>query len=298
MRIFVTGGTGYVGQVITRHLLANGHEVTLFIRPHGVRIPGPALHQAQVVEGDLFDIHSLTRAMKRHDAVVHLVGIIREQPRRGITMSRVHEEGTFAVLQAAAQASVPRLLHMSALGARPNAVSSYHKSKWKAEEFVRRSGLAYTIFRPSVVFGPGGPGPNFVAQLTDLVRKAPIVPVIGSGDTPLQPVSVETVAEAFCSALTKESAVGQTYELGGPAVVTYAEMLRMIAAACRKPFRPVHIPLPCMRLLALAFQRLPQFPITVDQLQMLAEGNVCSDAARAYADLQLRPIPFTVADST
>ena len=114
-------------------------------------------------------------------------------------------------------AGVRRFLHMSALGARPSAVSNYHRSKWAAEEAVaKKSGLDATIFRPSVVFGRGRHGPNFVDQLADLVRSAPLIPILGDGHFLLQPVSVRTVAAAFAKALQTSTTVGMAYELGGP----------------------------------------------------------------------------------
>ncbi|GMA60907.1 NAD-dependent epimerase/dehydratase family protein [Alicyclobacillus fastidiosus] len=157
MRVFVTGGTGYVGVPVVRELLRRGHSVTLLARDAS-RVPADLCGLVHVVDGDLADSTALQIGMNQADAVVHLVGIIRENRRRGITMQAVHVGGTTAVLEAARRAGVERLIHMSALGARVGARSRYHKTKWEAETRVRQSGLKFTIFRPSVVFGPGGPG--------------------------------------------------------------------------------------------------------------------------------------------
>lgn len=292
MKVFITGGTGYVGRVIVEACIRAGHEVTLLARPNSQRnFPDDNVH---VVTGDLFDEAFLTKQMSGCDAVIHLVGIIREMPRRGVTMEHVHFDGTMVVIQASAQAQIGRYVHMSALGARAEATSSYHRSKWKAEEAVRRSGLSYTVFRPSVVFGDGGPGPNFISQLTDLIRSSPVTPVIGDGRTQLQPVHVQTVADAFCRALISDEAVGKTYELGGPDVVTYLNILQRIAHSLNRPLRPVHVPMSVMRPLTALLQRIPAFPITMDQLTMLKEGNVCTDVESAYEDLSLTYRPFTV----
>ena len=292
MRVFVTGGTGYVGRVVVESCLQAGHEVTLLARFDSER-PAPS-EGVRVVTGDLFDESFLTKQMTGCDAVIHLVGIIREQPRRGVTMDHVHFDGTMSVVQAASQAQVQHYVHMSALGTRANAVSKYHRSKWRAEEAVRRSGLSYTVFRPSIVFGRGGPGPNFISQLTDLVRSSPVTPVIGDGNTLLQPVHVQTVAEAFCRALTVQEARGKTYELGGPDIISYIDILRQIARSLHRRLRPVHVPMMLMKPLTALLQRIPAYPITQDQLVMLDEGNVCADLHTVYEDLHLSYKPFSV----
>lgn len=292
MRVFVTGATGYVGRPLVEGLLAAGHQVVALERPGSRRSWAPA--GVTVAAGDILAPATLVPAMAGCDAVIHLVGIIREKPLRGITMDRVHRQGTEHVLAAAQAAGIRRYLHMSALGTRPGAASGYHRSKWAAEEAVRRSGLNWTIFRPSVVFGRGGPGPNFVQQLADLVRLAPVVPVIGDGSVPLQPVSVRDVAQAFVRALVTPASVGKTYEVGGPAVVTYEAILRAIAQAYGKRLRPLHLPLGLMAALVPLLQHAPGFPLTMDQLTMLREGNACSDPATVWHDLGLTPEPFRV----
>jgi uncharacterized protein YbjT (DUF2867 family) len=290
VRVFVTGGTGYVGVPVVNALVRAGHEVVVLQRPGSTR----PLRRAgvEIVTGEVTDEAALAVGMWGCDAVVHLVGIIRELPRRGVTMQRMHVDATRAVLAAARQAGISRVVHMSALGARPDAVSAYHRTKWAAEEAVRASGLRHTIFRPSVIFGRGGPGPEFVGQLADLVRSAPVVPVIGDGSFPLQPVAVETVAGAIAQAVV--SPRDAAYELGGPEVLTYLDILRRIAVALGRPLRTVRVPVGVMRALVPILQRFPSFPLTQDQLTMLLEGNVCMDPDAAYRDFDLAPVPFTV----
>lgn len=292
MRVFVTGGTGYVGQAVVKACLHAGCDVSVLTRLNTKRpltIPG-----LDFVEGDLFDDVALLQGMTSADAVIHLVGIIREKPSHGITMDRIHRMGTLRVIDAAKTVGVSRFVHMSALGAREQAVSDYHKSKWRAENIVRESGIPFTIFRPSVIFGKGGPGPNFISQLADLVRTAPFVPVIGDGSTKLQPVSIETVAQVFCQSLNMRASLGKTYEVGGPEVISYLEILERIAAKLNKPLRPIYIPMGLMRSVIPVLQHLPKFPLTEDQLTMLREGNVCSIASELYADFNVAPIPFEV----
>lgn len=292
VKVFVTGGTGYVGQTVIDCLLQAGHDVTALQREHATR----RLEKASIqrVVGDVFDEASLLAGMKNQDAVIHLVGIIREQPRQGFTMSRVHVDGTQNVLKAAMANGIGRFLHMSALNVRNDAVANYHRTKWEAEERVRQSGMSHTIFRPSVIFGKGGPGPEFVGQLVDLVRKAPIVPVVGSGQFLLQPVSIQTVGLAFTRALGEKRTYNRVYEVGGPTVISYLEILERIAQTLRKPLRTVRVPVFLMKALVPLLQRSPDFPLTVDQLTMLLEGNVCADSESLYQDLQLERVPFQV----
>lgn len=289
MNVLVTGGTGYVGQPIVRSLTAAGHQVHVVQRPNSQR----SLHTAaKVSQVDLFDHAGLAAVLQDVDAVVHLVGIIREEPRQGQTMRRIHVEATRRLLAAAKQAGVERFIHMSALGARADATSGYHRSKYEAEQLVRESGIPYTIFQPSVVFGEGGPGSNFVSLLRQLVEGSVLVPMIGDGAFQLQPVATATVAEAFTKALTAQCAVDQTYQLGGPDVILYRDLLSRLAAVSGRRLRTFSVPVPLMKAVVPVLQRIPTFPLTADQLTMLLEGNVCKDTDSVYQDLDLTVVPF------
>lgn len=293
MKVFITGASGYVGQPIVRQLLHAGHEVTAYVRSNTHRKP---LSHARLTlcEGQLTDGTRLSQAMDGADVVIHLVGIIREVPKRGITMRDVHDKGTNAVVEAAKQCGVSHFVHMSAQGARSDAPSNYHRTKWAGEQHVLASGLAYTIFRPSVIFGHGGPGPNFVQQLTDLIAKLPVCPVIGDGSALLQPVSIQTVADAFCTSVSLPIARNKVYDLGGASIIRYENILLTIASALQRPFIPVHVPWSAMAFLAQHLGHLQAFPITLDQLLMLKEGNVCENSDTFYRDFQLTPLPFTI----
>jgi NADH dehydrogenase len=223
------------------------------------------------------------------EAAVHLVGIIREFPRRGVTFERLHVTATRHVLAAANAAGVTRYLHMSALGARAEAPSPYHRTKWQAEELVRGSRLAWTIFRPSVIFGPGD---GLVSLLAGIVGRAPVVPVIGDGQYLLQPVSVTSVAEGFALALERPETIGKTYEAGGPDRLPYERILDLIAASLgRTRPRKLHLPVAPVRAAAKLLGRFSWFPLTADQLTMLLEGNTC-DPEPFHRDLGLTPRPF------
>jgi len=223
------------------------------------------------IEGDVLVRKGLDADISGCDAVMHLVGIIREQPALNATFERVHVHGTTNVLDAAVEAGVRRYVHMSALGTRPGARSRYHQSKWAAEEAVRSSGLAWTIFRPSIIYGHGD---GFITMLARMLRRLPIVPVIGSGRTRLQPVPVELVAEAFARSIRMATTEKHAFDVAGCDAVTMLELLDIVGAAVgRRRVRKVHVPLGAMRPLARLLHRLPGFPVTPDQLRMLEEDN-------------------------
>lgn len=287
-RVFVTGATGFVGRAVVQALRADGHSVRCLVR-RGSERDLRGLGAIERVEGDVLVRKGLEEGMAGCQAVIHLVGIIREHPSRGITFEQVHTQGTLNVIDAATAAGVKQFLHMSALGTRPGARSRYHKTKWAAEEAVRASGLRWTIFRPSIIYGRGD---QFITMLAYFVRRYPIMPVIGSGRQRLQPVPVDHVAEGFARALVTPTAVKQTYEVGGPDTVTMIELLDVIGAAVgRRRVHKLHMPLGLMRPLTWLLQRLPGYPVTPDQLLMLEEDNA-GDPAAFYSTFGLTPTPL------
>lgn len=287
-RVFITGGTGFVGRAVIHALRAEGYTVRCLVR-RGSERDLQGLGAIERIEGDVLVGPGLEADMAGCEAVVHLVGIIREHPALGVTFERIHTLGTRNVLAAAAAAGVRRFLHMSALGTRPGARSRYHQTKWAAEEAVRASGLAWTIFRPAVIYGPGD---GFVSLLARMVRRLPAVPVIGRGQNRLQPVPVEQVADGFARALQRPATEKQVYEVGGPDAVTMVELLDLIGRALgRRRVRKVCIPLGLMRPLARLLHPLPGFPVTPEQLVMLEEDNVC-DPRPFQAAFGLPPVPL------
>jgi NADH dehydrogenase len=168
-------------------------------------------------------------------------------------------------------AGIRRYVHLSALGMRANAISRYHQTKWAAEEYVRQSGLAWTILRPSVIYGPKDKAINVLAKV---MRRLPFVPVLGDGNAKVQPVSVAVVAQAVVGALKNDASVGKTYDLCGPVPFTWNELYAKLLAfySLRKPMW--HMPLSMARLQAAVLEKLlPNPPFTRDQLLMIVEDN-------------------------
>jgi NADH dehydrogenase len=292
--VLVTGATGFVGRAVVRELVAQGHRPVCFVRSEAKLIAGmpeSLRGSVGVREGDLFDEQQLTAAVGSVDAVIHVVGILVEDRRQGQTFERVHVEATRRVVEACKANSVRRLVHMSAIGTRPNAVSEYHRSKWTSECLVRDSGLDWTIFRPSIIHGPDG---EFMRMLRRMVCEAtvrafgfipvpfPFVPHLGDGRSMVQPVSVLDVAHCSVAALRMPETIGQTYGLGGPRAMTWREMY----VICRetmpgaKRWKPVIGQPVCMaKLAAMTVMKLPILPklmrFNVDQVVMSQEDSVC-----------------------
>lgn len=269
MRIFIAGGTGFVGGHLVEALLERGHKLKLLVHKRNSHV-ADGIDQ---VEGDVTSRETFERAVAGCDAAINLVGIIREFPSRGVTFERLHVQATANMLEATRKAGIRRYLQMSALGTRPGAESRYHQTKFRAEELVRSSGLDVTILRPSLIYGPKD---AFITMLAGQLRLAPFMPVIGSGTYRLQPIHAADVARCFALALEMPGTIGGCYELCGNNRLTYVELLDAVACALGKsaPLKP-RVPLGLMKRIIPVMQHLPQFPITMDQLQMLIEENIC-----------------------
>lgn len=284
MKVFLTGASGFVGTEIGKRLVEAGHEVRALVHksnslPHGM----------QAVQGDILNRDSLVTAMQGCDAVVHLVGIIREAPQKGVTFQRMHVEGTQNVVDAAIEVGARRFLQMSALGARAGASSPYHKTKWAAEEYVRESGLEWTVFRPSVIYGPGD---GFVTLLADVLKKAPVFPIFGHGRFPLSPVARHDVAEGFVRALARPETAGRAYEVGGPDKIPYLDVIQGIGRALgKKRVLTFSVPVALVRPVVTVLEGFSFFPITSSMLTMLLEGNACDPQSFA-GDFDLRLTRF------
>ena len=244
----------------------------------------------ETVPGELLDANSFADAVKGCEAFIHLVGIIYE--RREATFEQVHVRGTLSALGAAAVGGCGRFIFMSALGTGPDARSAYHRSKWSAEEAVRGSGIPYTIFRPSTIFGADS---ELFKMLFQQVRRMPVIPVIGNGRYRMQPVSVLDVAACFSECLTNDKAVNCVYELGGPEALTYDEVIDTICRVMGKKRKKFHAPVALVRPVAWLSEHLQDRPfLTTDQLTMLLNDNICDiDAMRR--ELGVEPVALAEA---
>lgn len=273
VRILLTGGTGFLGTAIRRALRDKPLRLLVRNRADVGQLPP----YVDVVEGDVTDPSSLQGAAEGCTTVVHLVAIIEEHGDE--TFDRVIRGGTENVVREAQRAGIPRFILMSALGAQDDPRYAYMQAKWRAEQAVINSGMAYTIFRPSVVFGPGD---GFINALAGVVKQFPLIPVVGSGTSKFQPVAVEEVAAAFARAVDDPHTIGKIYELGGARVYSYEEMLDIIARHLGKQKRKVHLPVGMMMPIVQLSKPLParlRPPVTIEQLKMLALDNTTDNCA-------------------
>ncbi len=274
MKVGVTGATGFVGRHVVNELLRRGHAVRVLARDGNAR--SRFNYPVEAVRGDVENQETLEPLVAGRDAVIHLVGIIHEAG--GSSFDRVHRQGTENVVVAASRAGVGRYVHMSAMGSSASSPSEYGRTKAMGEDAVKRSKLDWTIFRPSVIFGPGD---GFVSLLARIIRKNPIfIPVIGPGTVRFMPVSVFDVARLFADALEKPEASRQSFDVGGPETFTMDEVEREVASALGKPAKPiVHVPIALGNVLAAGMALAPRFllpkpPLTRDQLRSLSQDNV------------------------
>ncbi len=279
MRIFVAGGTGYIGRHVTEYLIKDGYEVRLLVRTPTEEKPDNK--HVEIVYGNISDPTSLKGILDGCDAVVYLIGIIREFPAKGITFELAHVEGVRHIYEKAEQAGIKRWVHISANGVRADTPDGYIRTKYRAEEYIKAQNINYTILRPSIVFGKeSGNTINFVNATRDLLGKLPlIVPVIGDGKYKFQPVHVDDIGRAISMIIDRPSTFNRIYGLCGTKSISYNEMIDIIANRYKlKKKIKLHIPAVFFKLAAKAFQHLETFPITVEQIDMLISGNTCSES--------------------
>ncbi len=311
--VAVTGAGGFVGNRLVRHLHTHGHAVRGVVRSTR---DARALRDAgcEVAIADVRDAASLREAFAGARAVIHLVAILREHGEE--TFDAVNHAGAANAASAARGAGVDRFIHLSVLGAGPQA-TRYLRSKWMGEEAVRSAGVPSVIFRASLLIGPGG---GAAAQFAEVVRfgpwyplvlllggKAffagvasltPLVPVLGSGRYRSMPVALDDVLPAVLQALDRPDVLGQRFEIGGPQVLTYNEIMDTTARVLGLRRWPVHLPAWASRMFVRAFALLPNPPITEDERQALFTDNLCDNAPALHTfDLRLRPFEVAMREA-
>ncbi|MHC4197354.1 MAG: complex I NDUFA9 subunit family protein [Planctomycetota bacterium] len=289
--ILVTGGTGFVGRNVVKKLLQKGvRKVRCLVRKTGRREVLEGLN-LELFEGDIASPESLDRAMKGVKTVIHIVGIICENPPE-VTFERVHAEGTANVVAAAKKAGVTRFVHMSAMGARPDAPTRYHTTKWAAEESVRSSGIPFVIFRPSIICGEHDEFVNMFAGIMRQTWFLPVFNVIGSGQGKMQPVYVGDVAHCFVRAATDKDVKNKAYDLGGPEQLTIDEIMDTIMKVIGAHKKKIHMPIAAAWPMAYMMEKISKKPmLTREQLIMLRSDNV-GDITDAKQDFALEPMRF------
>ncbi|MDA1189367.1 MAG: complex I NDUFA9 subunit family protein [Chloroflexi bacterium] len=269
MTVLVTGATGFVGRRVVEELSSRNISTKVLLRS---RAGAAALEGLDVKEsyGDVTNPESLHYAMQDVESVVHLAAVIREKG--DATFQYVNYVGTSNVVEAAKTVGVKRFVHASTIGAVSDEKYAYMRSRWRAEEAVKQSGIPYTILRFSVGFGEGD---EFFNVLAAQMKLMPIIPVAGSGKATFQPIAVADSARCLVEALNKPEMLGKTIELGGPERLTYDKMLDEVGKALgRRPIK-IHLPLAMVRPAVWMMERtLPRPPVTSEQLKMLDHDSV------------------------
>jgi uncharacterized protein YbjT (DUF2867 family) len=269
LNIAILGATGFVGRALVRRLQQDGHGITVLSRnlnAHLLRLLPPTVKQ---VNTDVYDLKKLQHAIHGADAVINLVGILNEQGDNGRGFHHAHVELTQTLIQACKNAGVNRLLQMSSLNA-GRGKSHYLKSRGEAEQAVKQSGLAWTIFEPSVIFGIGD---GLFTRFGQLLKLAPIMP-LARADAKFAPVYIGDVVQAFRQALHDKKTIGEVYELYGSEIFTLKEIVRM--SAQQLGLKTIIIPLPDVlgRMQAMIFDFVPGKPFSSDNFRSLLTDSV------------------------
>jgi len=306
--ITVFGGSGFIGRHLVRRLAKQGFEVRVAVRdPEAAQFLKPCGEVGQIVlwQTDIKDPAQIATAVAGADSVVNLVGKLYESGKN--TFDAIHSGGAKTIAEAAKAAGVRRLIHISALGADKEAESVYAKTKALGEEAVLAAFPEATILQPSVVFGPED---GFFNMFAGIARFTPVLPVFGcpflpkvsfggdngisldfygDGGTKFQPVYVGDVADAIMVALKSDDAQGKTYELGGPTVYSFKQMMELLLRYTGRKKLLAPIPFDVAMIYAFFIQMLPKPILTCDQVTLLKSDNVVSDGAETFEALGIQP---------
>jgi NADH dehydrogenase len=291
-RATVFGGSGFIGRNIVRHLAQKGvvvraavrdPEAALFLRPMG------QVGQIALVAADVRSEKAVAAAVAGVDLVINAVSL-GVQTRRN-RFADVHVQGARRVARLAAAAGVARLVHMSGIGSDPNSDSAYVAARGHGDRAVRAEFPAATLLKPSVVFGPGD---HFFTALAAMARLSPVLPLFGGGTARVQPVYVGDVADAAMKVLDAPDSAGQDYELGGPTVYTYRELMTLLLQTVERKRMLVSLPEHIALVMATFASLLPSPPLTRDMVKLALADNVVGTGAKSLRDLGIAPTTVEV----
>ena len=286
-RTAVLGGSGFIGRYIVQRLAARGDVIPVgcrraeeakFLKPLG------DVGQIATLNLTIGDEQILPAFLAGNDALVNCVGILRESGSQ--TFDRVHHTGPARLARLAREAGIERFVHISAIGADSRSSSAYARTKAAGEAAVRDAFPTVTILRPSVVFGAED---QFFNRFAAMATISPVLPLIGGGHTRFQPVYVGDVADAVVKCLDDPTTAGRTYELGGPKVYTFRELIELVLGEIRRKRLLVDLPFGLAAIQARLMSILPNPPLTPDQVELLKRDNVVSSGALTLAALGITP---------
>lgn len=276
--ICLLGGTGFVGRAIAARLVRAGYAVTVPTRNRQRARKMLVLPGLELVQANIHDADQLSELVAGSSAVINLIGILNEKGHDGSGFQRAHVELTEKVVAACRKQSVKRILQMSALKANADrGPSHYLRTKGEAEQVLRNKAgdsIKHTIFRPSVIFGPGD---SFTNRFAQMLKMTPVLPMVRL-ESRFAPVHVNDVADAFVQALADSRSFGQAYDLCGPDIFTLEEILRFLCRELGIRRAIIKLPPPLDRMVAWAGEYLiPGKPISVDNFRSLTVASVCQN---------------------
>lgn len=285
--VTIFGGSGFLGRYIVQELAEKGYRIkvatrfpddSLFLKPSGT------VGQIAPIFADIRDADSINKAIKGSDIVINAIGILYEKGKQ--RFAKVHAQGAEAIAKAAKKEGVTKLIHISALGVDQPSKSKYARTKHDGEKAVLKAFKDATILRPSVVFGPED---NFFNMFASLARFLPALPLIGGGKTKFQPVYAGDIAKAVVAAIKNDKAQGKTYELGGPEILDFKEIMQYVLRETKQCRFLVPLPFSVASLEAFFLEFFPKPLLTRDQVKLLKVDNVVSKKAKGFKDLGIEP---------
>jgi NADH dehydrogenase len=285
--VTVFGGSGFLGRHIVRALARDGWRIRVAVRnpttAHFLK-PMGRVGQIQIVKANIRKDESVRAVLHGAEAAINLVGILYQSGSQ--SFQAIHTHGAGRIARIAAEEGVKTLLHISAIGADLKSKSSYARSKAQGEALVREAFPKAIVFRPSIVFGPED---DFFNKFAWMARLAPALPLIGGGKTRFQPVYAGDIARAAAKVLADPAAQGRTYELGGPEIMTFRQILELVLKETYRKRLLVPIPFGLAKFKAFFLGLLPKPLLTVDQVRLLESDNVVDEGGSTLRDLGIVP---------
>ena len=275
--IFVVGGTGFVGEAVVRQLIHAGMKPFLLVRKESEKkIPSDILASVTIIQSSIENFQEIEFQLreKKIDAIIYLLGLIRENPKQKIFFQDYHLVYMQNMITIANHLGIKRFIYMSANGTKSHG-TSYQTTKYAAEEFLRRTSLAWTIIKPSIIIGKDSKL-NFL-QLIDSLISSKVVPIFGDGLYKIAPVGREDVASIFITSLLNDRTINKSYIVCGLNEITYNDFVKLCLKTAKKKAFLLHISLSIAKYVGKLGLYFASFPFTSDQVKMITEGNTSSD---------------------